>query len=650
MKRFIVLSHPRSGSTLLVNALQQHPRLRVHNELLTNTEDEESRRRLYSIGGRFLGDGDDEAEFLKHVFSPLGDEVGVGFKLMHHHARGPRSSGRDFLRADRDLHVIHLRRDDYLACLVSEEVALRTGIWNVLGAGEPPDVPPFALGVEECRATFEKLAGWHRAAREEFANQPWLEVGYGSLTRHFDATLARVFEFVGVEPAPVEPRLQKLARRSPKQQLSNFDELQAAFHGTEFARFFGMGFEGYVDRIEDGWVAGWAFCSFSPDEPVDVQLSLDGTVIGTWTADLYRPDLEAAGKGNGRHAFEIALGPHLAEGATRELAVVFAESGEPLIGSPRTIASSRNQTPAAESEGRKFRSRFGGLWPDRKDAHGEIADRLSRGTLTPADAAAFEHWIQNGFVVLPRAVPLEVIDALDAEVESVWQGRSSLRCFVEHWQGGQRSTRPAGPEFRDQRVKLLDLFAHSENARQIVFAPAIVRFLTLLFDGPLLAFQSLYFRWGSRQDIHQDTAFVRVSSPLSFAASWVALEDIQPDSGELEYFVGSHTLEDYLFEGQLKWMPFRSPEYDAFIESLRARSVARGLERQRFLPKKGDVLIWNAELAHGGRKDVREGITRKSLVTHYCPADCEPMYGVPTERRKRLRFSEDAEYSFALRG
>jgi ectoine hydroxylase-related dioxygenase (phytanoyl-CoA dioxygenase family) len=37
---------------------------------------------------------------------------------------------------------------------------------------------------------------------------------------------------------------------------------------------------------------------------------------------------------------------------------------------------------------------------------------------------------------------------------------------------------------------------------------------------------------------------------MRLVASWVALEDIQPDSGELEYYIGSHTLDDYLFDGR----------------------------------------------------------------------------------------------------
>ena len=149
--------------------------------------------------------------------------------------------------------------------------------------------------------------------------------------------------------------------------------------------------------------------------------------------------------------------------------------------------------------------------------------------------------------------------------------------------------------------------------------------------------------------MHQDSAFVRVSSPLELAA-WVALEDVSAGSGELEYFVGSHHLEDYLFEGRFKWMPFRSGEYEAFIQSLRERSQARGLERRRFLPRKGDALIWSADLVHGGSRDAQAGVTRKSLVTHYCPVACSPAPDAVHPVGPRSRYAEGALFTSQMRG
>ena len=57
-----------------------------------------------------------------------------------------------------------------------------------------------------------------------------------------------------------------------------------------------------------------------------------------------------------------------------------------------------------------FRSRFGGLWIDRSDAHDVLADRLARGTVTPGEAEQLACYIDNGYVVLPGAADQEVID------------------------------------------------------------------------------------------------------------------------------------------------------------------------------------------------------------------------------------------------
>jgi len=409
------------------------------------------------------------------------------------------------------------------------------------------------------------------------------------------------------------------------------------------------GFEGHVDRCEDGWLLGWAWNPDTPNDSIALDILVDGASTATVSATLYRPDLERAHKGNGRHAFEYRMPESINDGMPHEVRVVYAGTGRDLLRSPRTVCAAddqRRSAPPAALPGRtRHRSLFGGLWTDLPNAADVIAGKETLGWISADEARLLAEWTVNGFVVLPQAVPLAWIDELDKEVDEIWSGAASDRFFVEFWENGNKTIQPAGPPFKSGRVKLLDLYAHSERARQIVFSEPILRFLTLVFERPALAFQSLYFRWGSQQDMHQDTAFVKVSSPLEFAASWIALEDIQPDSGELEYYVGSHLLDDYLFAGRYKWMPFRSSEYEAFLESLHVRSRERGLERRRFRPNKGDVLIWSADLVHGGSKNSRDGVTRKSLVTHYCPTSCEPVYAGANAAFPRHQYSAAAHYT-----
>jgi phytanoyl-CoA hydroxylase len=413
-------------------------------------------------------------------------------------------------------------------------------------------------------------------------------------------------------------------------------------------------FEGYVDADTSDWLSGWVWDRQRPNEPIAIEVYVDGRRAATAVADLYRPDLEAAGKGDGRHAFRIPLPPLLADGGAHGVEVRAAESGASL---PRSGSAPPAAVPAGgglEAWGRshagaRYHSRFGGLWTDLANAPDVIRGKRALGWISEAEAEALRRWVEDGFVVLEQAVPPEALDRLDRDVEDIWNGTSHAPCFVATSEGGTPTLERAGPRFKDERTRLLDLHAHLDSARNVVFAAPIVRFLTLVFERPALAFQSLYFRWGSRQAVHQDTAFVKVSSPLEFAASWIALEDVRPGSGALEYFVGSHRLEDHVFPDGRRWLPDRASE-QPYLDALTRRSEERGLRKQRFLARRGDVLIWSADLAHGGAADVAEGVTRKSIVTHYCPLGCAPVYSGQGPKRAPVRYADGASYTWDDRG
>ena len=67
-------------------------------------------------------------------------------------------------------------------------------------------------------------------------------------------------------------------------------------------------FEGYVDKIENGVLTGWAR-QLSSAAPEQVEVFLDGRSVATVCADRARGDLEAAGIGP--HAFEVDITPFL---------------------------------------------------------------------------------------------------------------------------------------------------------------------------------------------------------------------------------------------------------------------------------------------------------------------------------------------------
>jgi len=288
-----------------------------------------------------------------------------------------------------------------------------------------------------------------------------------------------------------------------------------------------------------------------------------------------------------------------------------------------------------------FHSRFGGLWTDRLDGARRIEERRARGTLGREDAARLAFWQENGFWIEKSAFAPEEIDALAAELAGLWQGTPLVEL------GG--TVRRLEPSLRAEHCKLVDVYALSERALAAALAAPLRRFLGLVFDQEPRLFQSLSFERGSEQPVHQDTAYVVVSPPLAFAAAWIALEDVRPGSGELVYLPRSHRLEDHRFEGGSKsWNRERDGEagQERFHAALLARAAQRGLAPATFLPAKGDVLFWSADLAHGGTPIRDARLTRRSLVCHYCPASARPYYfHYRPDRRHDLAGPEGGRYA-----
>ena len=303
-------------------------------------------------------------------------------------------------------------------------------------------------------------------------------------------------------------------------------------------------------------------------------------------------------------------------------------------------------------QGPRYRTTFGGTWTDLSNARDVLRGKLQLGLVTDDDAKRLEQWIDDGFVIIEGAVPRDVIDRIHQDIETAWEGNNRA-LHVEYWEDGVMHITPATPELKTKQGKLLDLHASSEAARRAVFAPPIARFLKLLFERPILAFQSLYFERGTQQPMHQDAAYVVVSSRLEMAASWIALEDVKRNTGELEYYVGSHRLKPFLFDGIHKslppGMPVNSEQHDRFLQQIHEQAAAMGLKREKFTPKKGDALIWHADLAHGGSQEMDPKSSRKSLVTHYCPLELEPAYFGDGSHSEKIQCGEGVAYAYPLR-
>lgn len=98
---------------------------------------------------------------------------------------------------------------------------------------------------------------------------------------------------------------------------------------------------GFVDQDGPHIVSGWAQDCDAPEEPVALDILLNGTRIANVLADIYRPDLRVAGLGSGCHGFVFAC----AADVTGDFEVRRSSDGA-VLAVPGTLARTRQAQAA----------------------------------------------------------------------------------------------------------------------------------------------------------------------------------------------------------------------------------------------------------------------------------------------------------------
>lgn len=68
---------------------------------------------------------------------------------------------------------------------------------------------------------------------------------------------------------------------------------------------------GNLEIVSERRIAGWAQDLACPDVPVSLLITAGDVLVARVLADIYRPDLQSAGIGSGRHSFDFKLGADL---------------------------------------------------------------------------------------------------------------------------------------------------------------------------------------------------------------------------------------------------------------------------------------------------------------------------------------------------
>lgn len=182
------------------------------------------------------------------------------------------------------------------------------------------------------------------------------------------------------------------------------------------------------------------------------------------------------------------------------------------------------------------------------------------------------------------------------------------------WAGWQAGTvaaleRPAG--------------APGADALALATEPAVLGLLARLYGREPFAFETVTTPAATAAPFRSD-ALALGTVPERFSCGvWLALEDVGPDQGPMVYYPGSHRWP--VFSGLQRGRPFVANlrdgigEYDALWAAM---VEATGVVPQRFYARKGQAVIWAANLLHGVDRPLDKRKSRFAQVTRYAFRDC----------------------------
>ena len=175
------------------------------------------------------------------------------------------------------------------------------------------------------------------------------------------------------------------------------------------------------------------------------------------------------------------------------------------------------------------------------------------------------------------------------------------------------------------RGRLQDAWRRIPAVRRVASHQPVLDLLQFAYGRRAIPFQTLNFTMGTQQPTHSDTVHFD-SFPRNFMCGvWVAYEDANELNGALHYVPGSHRLAILALEDfGIAASGYRNRHVVAkrYEEELAAYVAGMGLPKVCIPLRKGQALVWTANVFHGGEPIQEPSRTRHSQVSHYYFDQC----------------------------
>ena len=240
-------------------------------------------------------------------------------------------------------------------------------------------------------------------------------------------------------------------------------------------------------------------------------------------------------------------------------------------------------------------------WYDQPDCHTRLDQLLEIGRVPAELESSFRQFLDEGWFEIENHLDDRLINRLNAAMDHAAQiGDSGFT---------------TGSSQRLQRMHV-----KYDSFWDVTTYQKTQSVIDTLMQTPSTACQVIGFINGTQQAPHQDAIHLSVFPQGYMCGAWVALEDVQPDSGELVIYPGSHRWDLVMMKdaGIDKVSHARWSEFANTVEVRWQKLVDQsGVEPMIYRPKRGSLLVWHERLMHGGSRRLNKTLTRKSCVTHH---------------------------------
>ena len=188
--------------------------------------------------------------------------------------------------------------------------------------------------------------------------------------------------------------------------------------------------------------------------------------------------------------------------------------------------------------------------------------------------------------------------------------------------------------------RIFEEWRNSDSIRELCLNKKLIDTLEFIYNKEAFPFSTINFINGSNQPLHSDSIHFHTIPQLWMSGVWVALEDTTLENGTLNIVPGSHKWPAFDYDSLKLPHPDtiqdgEKENYRIYEEFIMRLVEAKGGEIKPVPLKKGQALIWAANLLHGGMPIVDETSTRLTQAIHYFYKDCtkyyHPMFSKPYE-------------------